>query len=453
MTSPLETAFEAIKKLSDKFSEHSAAFTSPEFSEASVRQEFLDDFLMALGWDVAGRKHPNPFEREVRVERSVAVGLGKKRADYALYVKPNFRDVRLFVEAKKPSVSLATQDNYFQAVRYGWSSNTPLAVLTNFRELHVIDCRYRPDIDTVLETGSTGFKYTYNDLNDFEKFSEIYWLMSREAVTDGSLQKISDALPKKRGKAVQKGAIKGGYQSIDDAFLEDLDEMRDELARSLKNRNSQLDGATLTEVTQRVLDRLVFLRFLEDKLIETQERVASFGNSGSAWTDFVNASRRLDTRYNGVVFKAHRLIDGKGAMHVDDKVFSSICRRIAHVNSPYDFNAIPIHILGSIYERFLGKVITTTDKRATLEEKPEVRKAGGVFYTPSFVVQLIVEQTVGAIIEGCDPKEISKMRFADIACGSGSFLLGCPRRPNFDPPCRSNIDPGMDAARWLVSCG
>lgn len=92
--------------------------------------------------------------------------------------------------------------------------------------------------------------------------------------------------------------------------------------------------------------------------------------------------------------------------------------------SPYDFNAIPIHILGSIYERFLGKTIVVADSEATVQEKPEVRKAGGVFYTPEYIVRYIVENTIGQLIKGKTPKEIRQMRFADVACGSGSFLLG-----------------------------
>jgi hypothetical protein len=52
---------------------------------------------------------------------------------------------------------------------------------------------------------------------DKEKFAEIYWLFSREAVAGGSLEKYAETLPKKRG-AVQRGLFKGGYQSIDEAF-------------------------------------------------------------------------------------------------------------------------------------------------------------------------------------------------------------------------------------------
>lgn len=106
-----------------------------------------------------------------------------------------------------------------------------------------------------------------------------------------------------------------------------------------------------------------------------------------------------------------------------ENVFGSICEELTHVNSPYDFDKIPIHILGSIYERFLGKVINAKAKSVSIDEKPEVRKAGGVYYTPQYIVKYIIDNTVGKLIEGKTPKEIQKLRFADIACGSGSFLI------------------------------
>lgn len=69
-------------------------------------------------------------------------------------------------------------------------------------------------------------------------------------------------------------------------------------------------------------------------------------------------------------------------------------------------------------------MIVATSKRAKLIEKPEVRKAGGVYYTPEYVVRYIVDTTVGQKIKGKSPSDIAGMRFADISCGSGSFLLG-----------------------------
>ncbi len=136
------------------------------------------------------------------------------------------------------------------------------------------------------------------------------------------------------------------------------------------------------------------MRFLEDKLIEPEPLVENLGGKGTVWQDFVATSHRLDAIYNGIIFKQHPLLDAPD-FQVDERIFAGIRESLAHINSPYDFNSIPIHILGSIYERFLGKVIVATDKGRRVEEKPEVRKAGGVYYTPQYIVTYIVENTVG----------------------------------------------------------
>lgn len=420
MPTQFDEAFARVKQLVADFRANESFYLSPQYQEQEARRDFIDKFWMALGWDVNHDRQKNPFEQEVKVERKEH-GYSQRRADYAFYLSPNFRDVKFYVEAKKPHGDIATKDNYFQINRYGWSSQTPLGVLNDFEQFHIIDCRYRPDIDTSVSQGLR--KYHFHDYEDAEKFAEIYWLFSREAVANGSLEKFTDTLPKKRGKAVQRGLFKGGYQGIDETFLEELDEYRESLAKAFKNENPDLDGETLTELTQRTLDRLVFLRFLEDKHIETAKHIAYFGDKGTAWQDFIKESRRLDGTYNGIVYKEHPILD-KPTFKPNDGIFSDICERLSHVNSPYDFNAIPIHILGSIYERFLGKVITTTDKRAKVDWKPENRKQNGVYYTPEYIVRYIVENTVGKLIEGKSPAQISEMRFADIACGSGSFLLG-----------------------------
>ncbi len=416
-----EEALAAVKALAANFDASKTHYLSAGYQESEVRQDFLDKFFVALGWDVNHVWQKNPFQQEVKVERGVAAGPSQRRADYAFCIAPNFRDVRFFAEAKKPFGDIATSDNCFQTIRYGWNAQTPVAVLTDFEQFQILDCRYRPDIDTA--SAQVVRKYHYADYANPDKFAEIFHLFSREAVAGGSLERFADTLPKKRGKIVQRGLFKAGSQSIGDTFLAELDEYRDTLARAFKNRNPELDGDTLTEITQRTLDRLVFIRFLEDKLIHPEHLVAKFGDRGTVWQDFVAASHKLDGIYNGIVFKAHAILDQPG-FPVDDDAFADICARLSHTNTAYDFNAISIHILGSIYERFLGKVIVTTDKRARVEEKPEVRKAGGVYYTPDYIVRYIVENTVGKLVDGQTPAQVAEMHFADIACGSGSFLLG-----------------------------
>jgi type I restriction-modification system DNA methylase subunit len=413
-------AFERVKELVSIFSKNEDRYLSPGYSEAQARLDFIDKFWIALGWDVNHETQTDPYKQEVKVERGVATNEWRKRADYA-FLAPNFRDVRFYVEAKKPHAGIDNPDFYFQTIRYGWNSHTPLSVLTDFEELRVLDCRYKPDIRTAI--GHARLKCHYTDYADEEKFRTIYYLFSRESVLNGSIESFAKGLPKLSRKRAVRGITRDEHQDIDEAFLKELDEYREELARAFKRKNPELESEALTEVTQRTLDRLVFMRFLEDKLIETEPLIENLHRRGSAWENFVATSRSLDRVYNGIIFKEHSLLDSPG-FTADERTFDKISQNLSHANSPYDFNAIPIHILGSIYERFLGKVIVATDKRARVEEKPEVRKAGGVYYTPEYIVRYIIDNTVGKLIEGKTPEEIRQMRFADIACGSGSFLLG-----------------------------
>jgi type I restriction-modification system DNA methylase subunit len=413
-------AFESARQLLGDFKSQESYYLSQEYHEPQVRQDFIDKFFIALGWDVTHERQKNPYEQEVKIENRVKTAGSQRRADYAFFLSPNFRDPKFFAEAKKPSKGLANADDYYQTIRYGWNAGTPIAILTDFEEFHVLDCRYKPSIDDALSHKIESFHYS--EYANADKFSRIYYLFSREAVGNGSIEKRSAELPKPRGKAIQRGLFKGGYQPVDEAFLEQLDGYREALAKAFKKANERLQGEELTEAVQRTLDRLVFVRFLEDKQIEEPE-IIGLRSRKSAWKGFVSLCRRLEPKYNGLVFKSHRILDGKQFNDPDDNLFADICDELADPASPYNFDQIPISILGSIYERFLGKVVHATPKGVRVEEKPEVRKAGGVYYTPEYIVRYIVRETVRKLIDGKTPQQIADMAFADIACGSGSFLI------------------------------
>lgn len=353
-------AFERVKQLVEIFRQNEQFYLGPGYNEADARKDFIDKFWIALGWDISHETQTNPYQQEVKVERGVTTNEWRKRADYA-FLAPNFRDVRFFVEAKKPQASIDSAVYYFQTIRYGWNSHVPLSVLTDFEELRVLDCRYKPDIRTAL--GHAVLKYHYTDFADEVKFRTIYYLFSHEAVLAGSIEEFAKGLPRISRKRATRGVAREEHQSIDEAFLMELDEYREELARAFKRKNPELESEALTEITQRTLDRLVFMRFLEDKLIESEPLIENLHQRGKAWRNFVTTSRRLDRIYNGIIFKEHALLDNDD-FEVDELTFSKISQSLSHQESPYDFNAIPIHILGSIYERFLGKVLVATGKRA-----------------------------------------------------------------------------------------
>ncbi len=384
-----------------------------DYNETEVRVQFINPLFEALGWDMrdAGGRH------EVRHEDRIHIGGKAKAPDYGFYLDGRRR---FFVEAKKPAVDIDRHtDPAYQLRRYAWTAKLPLSVLTDFEEFAVYDTRVRPAVgDSPKVARLRYWRYTeYEDVWD-----EIAAVFSREAVLAGSL----DAW------AATEGGKKG-LATVDAEFLKEIERWRDLLARNIALRNPTLDERGLNFAVQQTIDRLLFLRIAEDRGIEPYGRLRDLATGGDVYTRLFALFNAADARYNSGLFHfGHE--KGRGApdmltpaLHIDDKALKDIIRSLYEPVSPYEFSVFPADILGHVYEQFLGKVIRLSGKSAKIEEKPEVRKAGGVYYTPTYIVDTIVARTVGKLLEGhaADPSgPVSRLRVLDPACGSGSFLLG-----------------------------
>lgn len=190
-----DKAYNQVKQLVEDFKASESHFLSATYSEAEVRKDFIDKFFTILGWDVDHHFQKNPFQQEVKVEKAQRQEghQSQKRADYAFSLAPDFKRTLFFVEAKKPSRLLRqNKDDYFQTAKYGWNSQTGISILTDFQELVIIDCRFKPDFDTILKNEIK--YYRYEDYANEDVFSEIYWLFSREAVVAGNLTTFIESL-------------------------------------------------------------------------------------------------------------------------------------------------------------------------------------------------------------------------------------------------------------------
>jgi adenine-specific DNA-methyltransferase len=177
-------------------------------------------------------------------------------------------------------------------------------------------------------------------------------------------------------------------------------------------------------VVQQTIDRIIFLRIAEDRNIEPYGALKDAVKQGEFYQNVFRQFEQADEKYNSGLFDFKKDKISRN-IKVDNKVIKTIINELYFPDSPYEFSVLPVEILGSAYEQFLGKVIRITPAHhAKIEEKPAVRKAGGVYYTPHYVVDYIVQNTVGKLIEGKTPKEVSKIKILDPACGSGSFLIG-----------------------------
>jgi len=410
------SAPEIIHRLVERFKRDHSGYISNHYNEAQLRQEFLDPFFEALGWDVANKKGFAMQYREVVHEDRVDIDGSKKAPDYAFRIG----GVRkFFVEAKKPAENIETDARLaYQLRRYAWNAHLPLSILTDFEEFAVYDCRSRPDPKDSAATARI-MMLGYEDY--LEHWDEIVDIFSPDAIYQGAFDKFAADNTGKRG------TIK-----VDDAFLADIESWRTLLARNIALRNPQVaDERQLNYAVQMIIDRIIFLRICEDREIEPENQLLEIGGQKDIYALLKTLFQHADQRYNSGLFHFRK---EKGqtspadsltpALAVDDKVLKEIIKDL-YYPSPYIFKEIPVEILGQVYEQFLGKVIRLTPgHRAKVEEKLEVRKAGGVYYTPKYIVDYIVENTVGKLLEGRTPKEAAELRIVDPACGSGSFLLG-----------------------------
>jgi type I restriction-modification system DNA methylase subunit len=446
-----------ILELIERFDRNREAYLSGQYNETQLCREFIDPFFELLGWDVNNKQGYAEAYKDVIHEDTIKIGSATKAPDYCFRIGGTRK---FFVEAKKPSVNLKDDVSpAFQLRRYAWSAKLPLSILTDFEEFAVYDCRVTP-VKTDKASTARILYLTYKDYA--EKWDEITSIFSREAILKGSFDKYAETGKHKRGTA-----------EVDDAFLKEIESWRDILARNIALRNPELSQRELNFAVQRTIDRIIFLRICEDRGIEEYGRLMSLMNGANVYKRLLEFFRHADEKYNSGLFHFNKEKDRHEMpdeltpiLAIDDKHLKDIIKRFYYPESPYEFSVLPANILGQVYEQFLGKVIRlTSGHRAIVEEKPEVRKAGGVYYTPTYIVDYIVKNTVGKLLNaddqpqsvipaeagiqtkkldsrfhgndtplnsplgkgggrGVTPKEISKMKILDPACGSGSFLLG-----------------------------
>ena len=393
-----------LEKKVDDFSKNERQYLDKTFGETENRDRFIDPLFKALGWDFE-QTHISRHLWDIHREYTQKQGKTSKRPDYAFRYN---KKIKFFVEAKAPWVSLIEKGPVFQAKRYAFSTNgkTPIVILTDFEEFRVFNALERPIFENPLQGLIKDFDIKYNQY--IEKWDFLYSYFSKEAVAEGSLEKLS-------------GSIKRATKTLDKEFLTDLTYWRELLAKRIAIDNEALNVDEINEAVQRILDRIVFIRNLEDRDIEENILQQFIETKESTYQNLIPHFREIDNKYNGLIFKKHFSEDLK----VESKTLKEIIKSLYPPISPYQFDVIETEILGRIYEKFLGSKIRLTEShRAKIEEKDEVRHAGGVYYTPEWVVSYIVENTIGKKIKGKNPKEIEQIKILDPACGSGSFLLG-----------------------------
>ena len=404
-----ETAFKQIQSLIARFEEQIESYKSADYNETLTRRDFIDPFFRALGWDIDNSQGYAEAYREVIHEDKLKVGGETKAPDYSFRLPGGKR--LFFVEAKKPSINIKNDiQPAYQIRRYGWSAKLSISIITDFEEFSVYDCTRKPYLNDLPSVSRIRY-LTWKEY--LAEFDFIWDSFSKEKVLKGSFDKF-----------VQNDTSKKGTATVDKEFLLSLDNWRKTLAVAITKTNAGIVEEEIGFAVQRILDRLIFLRIAEDRNIEPYGNLKLATGHGDPYTNLIELFNRANEKYNSGLFDFTKDAITR-VLQIEPKIVKSIINELYYPLCPYEFSVLSVEILGSAYEQFLGKQIRVSEgRRVKIEEKPEVRKAGGVYYTPQYIVEYIVKNTVGKLLDGKTPKTISAIRIVDPACGSGSFLLG-----------------------------
>jgi type I restriction-modification system DNA methylase subunit len=362
--------------------------------ETETRSKFIDPMLKALGWDFDSTD-------EVQMEESVANESTKKRADYTFRLNGV---IRLIVEAKAIKEDLSKKDYIDQAIGYAYNKSCSWAVLTDFQGVKIF---------FVDEEGTTFRDIILSDINRFDSNFENLWLMSRDSLFNNLIDKIAEDEGRKARKV-----------KIDQQLFQDLNVWRGHLYKDIKaNYGSKYKDEEIEEIVQKIIDRLIFIRKIEDLQI-TEPILKSLlrQNRPNVYKELKVIFKQFNEDYNSKLFgesekdehEADKIdVGNKATSQVIEGMYKPSGRTVE-----YNFAVIDADILGNIYERYLGYIL----KKHKIVEGHAHRKEQGIYYTPTYIVDYIVRNTLGEILKD---KKINpeKLHILDPACGSGSFLI------------------------------
>ena len=393
-----------IKQLIEKYQSDREYYLTNKYNETLLRSDFLDPFFELLGWDIKNDAGKPTNEREVILEEALKENASEnsKKPDYTFRL---FSERKFFLEAKKPFVHIEADNNASKQIRrYGFTAKLKISVLSNFEYLIIYDTSVKVEHDDTFQKALIK-KYHYSEYEN--KLDEIKRLLGKEAVYSGIFDN--------EWKEIEN---KLNHYSIDNLFLKQINEWRKELGVEIHKYEPKMNEQQLNDVVQSYLNRVLFLRVCEDRCLEDYQTLLKFANA-SDFNALIKKFQEADKRYNSGLFD--QLLKNKIVENVCS-VFWTIIKQLYYPESPYSFSVFSSDILGSIYEIFLSEKLAIQNGKVELVKKPE-NIDRDIVTTPTFIINDILRNTVLLKCKDKTDKEILQLKFADIACGSGAFLL------------------------------
>ncbi len=388
--------------------------TKRDQSEADVRADYIDILFAALGWNTKNDigEHTN-YRRETYIR-------GAGIVDVILEIE---EQPSLMIEAKKfgkiPRSNERIGDRTLeekQLFRYARGKKIPYCILTNFERIQVFNADHERLILWFDEPEEL-----------LSRLAELLHL-SPEKVKAGSLPATERQLE---------------IKPIDQEFLSLLQNWRLVLANTIYKHNfdkqilkngDKFDFGKLMSVVQRLLDRLILIRYADDKevlltydvienIMNDYHKKGAYASDDYLLRELTEFSRMMDNHHNTTIFQPGHICE---QVFIPNDVLEKIMVEINNIS----FRKFTSDILGNTYETYLGTKLVLKNGAVSSEERDDIRKSGGIYYTPSFIVHYMVDNTLGERIRDLEAKDglqsiekVKDIKIIDPACGSGSFLI------------------------------
>jgi hypothetical protein len=393
-----------INELVKKYDSNREYYLSAKYNETQLRADFLDPLFELLGWDIKNKSGKLNNEREVLLEEPLkeAAKANTKKPDYTFRL---FADRKYFLEAKKPSVKIECDSEAVKQIRrYGYTAKLKISVLSNFEYLAIYDCSEK--VEPSDEVSKCRIRiYHYTEFAD--KFEELNKYLGKASVYSGAFDAEWEHIEDK---------IK--LYGVDKLFLKQINDWRLLLGKEIHKIKPDISESLLNDLVQSYLNSIIFLRVCEDRNIEEYQTLLNFAND-SDFKALIAKFDQADKKYNSGLFTQPY----KGeVIENSQSVFWNIIKKLYYPESPYSFAVFASDILGNIYEIFIAQKLVVADMEIVLQSKPE-HVDRDVVTTPVNIIQDILRQTIVVFCSGKSDKEILSIKVADIACGSGAFLL------------------------------
>ncbi|PHM22804.1 Eco57I restriction-modification methylase domain-containing protein [Xenorhabdus ehlersii] len=399
------TKIEQLQRLVDRFNSDLDYYRSSRYNETQLRTDFLDQFFMILGWDITNSNGKPTNEREVLVEEGLRARAGEntKKPDYTFRF---FSERKFFVEAKKPSVLVSTDPEPAKQVRrYGFTAKLKISVLSNFEYTAIYDCSNQVSEDDTAFNSRIKL-YHFTELVD--NFNEIQQILGKDSVYSGRFDSEWSDIENNISRF-----------SVDDLFLKQINDWRLMLANEFITIKPELSEEKLNDLTQNYINSIVFLRVCEDRDLEDYETLYHFAHQKD-FQSLISKLQDSDRKYNSGLFALENideLISNKNSC------IWTIIEQLYFPQSAYSFSVFSSDILGSIYEVFLSEKIRIKEPGEVEIQPKEEHIDRDVVTTPSHIIKDIIRNTVIEFCKDKSDEQILNSKFADIACGSGAFLL------------------------------